>query len=599
MPLLNVTSIPYTGAPTTSSPLSVSGDFQNIQASPEAFGASSARTLSGLGSAFEKAGDSLAAIAIDRQNIFNKVAATEASNQMQDRLNSILYGDPNIPGDTGFHGKQGRNALDAYPSARDNINKAFDQARSGLQNPIQQLLFDSEMRRQRAYSLSDIGRHYDAQFKQYATDQSVAEQKLGVQQAVSAAAAGDYGRFNEGLAKSITSIYAQGQRDGWSQEKIDEKVQEVRISGVREWIKALSVTAPNDALSFLENNKDALAAGEYAAIEHSLREEAAKERADRAARGENMRGQRFQPDPGAVAPNEVQSYLGTLGASSNETALLTSAAESESGFNPNQTHDGGIGFGLFGHNGSRLAAMKREAGTDKPTWQQQVKFALNELRSRPEGSRVNSAKTASELTDLQLEYEQPKIPQRAERLTATERYMVNTATAPTALAPPGTVALTAVGDSIAVQQLPYGVTGKADAPFKSPTQALLPGFTAGVGDSTTRVAARIASLPKSQIQGQIVFNSTGASNSPDDLAPVAAQLQELHNKGAAQILVPGVGPGVKNSSKVNTELARIAGENHALFFVPKIKWQKDGIHPASAKEMQAEALRVLKESSGE
>ena len=47
------------------------------------------------------------------------------------------------------------------------------------------------------------------------------------------------------------------------------------------------------------------------------------------------------------------SYLKSIGASDNEAIVLTAAAASESTFNPAAKHDGGIGFGLYGHNGAR------------------------------------------------------------------------------------------------------------------------------------------------------------------------------------------------------------------------------------------------------
>jgi hypothetical protein len=111
---------------------------------------------------------------------------------------------------------------------------------------------------------------------------------------------------------------------------------------------------------------------------------------------------------GGVDPSQVYGYLtNDLKATPNEAALLTSAAGSESGFDPTKTHDGGIGYGMFGHNGDRLTAMQQMAGTNTPGWQDQLKFSLDELRNRPEGAQVNDAKTPEQLTDLQMKFEQP------------------------------------------------------------------------------------------------------------------------------------------------------------------------------------------------
>lgn len=120
------------------------------------------------------------------------------------------------------------------------------------------------------------------------------------------------------------------------------------------------------------------------------------------------RGALDSSDPGKASPKSMYQHLLSRGATPNEALVLTGAAASESGFNDSASHDGNTGYGLFGHNGGRLAAMRREAGTDRPTWQQQADFALKELRSRPEGARVNSAQSAEELANVQMAFERPR-----------------------------------------------------------------------------------------------------------------------------------------------------------------------------------------------
>ncbi len=113
-------------------------------------------------------------------------------------------------------------------------------------------------------------------------------------------------------------------------------------------------------------------------------------------------------DPGKPSPVALFSFLQAQGASRNEALMLTGAAASESGLNPNVPHDGGIGLGLFGHNGDRLQAMRAMAGSDRPDWRQQASFALKELRSRPEAALVAAAKTPEELAAAQMHFEQPQ-----------------------------------------------------------------------------------------------------------------------------------------------------------------------------------------------
>lgn len=115
-----------------------------------------------------------------------------------------------------------------------------------------------------------------------------------------------------------------------------------------------------------------------------------------------------QSAPGMPSPKGMFDYLTSIGASKNEALMLTGAAASESGLNPTAWHDNNTGYGLFGHRLGRLDAMRQDAGSFAPNWQQQAAFALKELRSRPEGAAVNAAKDVTELTRAQMAFEQPQ-----------------------------------------------------------------------------------------------------------------------------------------------------------------------------------------------
>lgn len=137
------------------------------------------------------------------------------------------------------------------------------------------------------------------------------------------------------------------------------------------------------------------------------------------------------PIPGGPSASSHYSYLKSIGASDNEAIVLTAAAAAESTFNPAAKHDGGIGFGLYGHNGARRDLMIQRYGV-APTWQNQAQFALNELRTRPEGLKVNEAKTVQDLTNIQMAFEAPQgyepgAPQKGHnytgRFATTERFV--------------------------------------------------------------------------------------------------------------------------------------------------------------------------------
>ena len=114
----------------------------------------------------------------------------------------------------------------------------------------------------------------------------------------------------------------------------------------------------------------------------------------------SYKGSLFSASNGGVAPAAHYAYLKAQGATDNEALMLTGAAASESGMNPNAPHDSGAGFGLYGHNTGRIDMR----GMD---WQQQASAALNELRSRPEAAMVNAAKSPGDLAKAQMFFEQP------------------------------------------------------------------------------------------------------------------------------------------------------------------------------------------------
>ncbi len=149
-----------------------------------------------------------------------------------------------------------------------------------------------------------------------------------------------------------------------------------------------------------------------------------------------------------------------------------------------------------------------------------------------------------------------------------------------------------VGDSIAVQQINHKGAG-VTAPYKG--EGLGPaGSTARVGDSPETVLARIKTQDKVPAT---VFLSSGASNNPDQAGFVGDQIDELKAKGAQDIVVPGVGPGVKNAAAVNASLRSVVEQHGGTFFQPQVRWQQDGVHPAEVDKVREQGLQALASKS--
>ena len=115
--------------------------------------------------------------------------------------------------------------------------------------------------------------------------------------------------------------------------------------------------------------------------------------------------------PSSPSPQGMYSHLLAQGATKGEALMLTGAAASESDFDTGAVHDHGVGYGMFGHNGSRLLAMKNYAsktGGSLSDWRTQANFALQELRSRPEGLAAAKATTPEQVALAQMHYEAPQ-----------------------------------------------------------------------------------------------------------------------------------------------------------------------------------------------
>ncbi len=74
----------------------------------------------------------------------------------------------------------------------------------------------------------------------------------------------------------------------------------------------------------------------------------------------------------------VASYLISKGVSPVQAQGIVMNVADESAFNPSAVGDSGQSYGLFQHYGPRQQALFRASGTNTPTWQQQIDYALSE-----------------------------------------------------------------------------------------------------------------------------------------------------------------------------------------------------------------------------
>ena len=115
-------------------------------------------------------------------------------------------------------------------------------------------------------------------------------------------------------------------------------------------------------------------------------------------------------------------------------------------------------------------------------------------------------------------------------------------------------------------------------------------FNAKVGRQPHEVEREIASTPGLLIRDCSVILSCGISNNPAGLSHAYAQIALLLEKGAARVVVLGVGPGNDKvdltgvNDKMRDHIA-IACAGQPVLFVGPITNTRDGVHPWSFDQL--------------
>lgn len=421
----------YSPVPSVEPSLTVPNDYQHQQASPNDFGAQ-------VGAAEQNLGQSTEQVALQ----YTSIASTQKANDFLDFAQKRLYGDPNDPNNPGAMNMRGADAMSAIASATQDIQQKRKEITTGL-SPIGQQEFERATFNMDRSMIASAASHARAAQNEWADGQATVQQQNGLRGIADGAERGDLDLVNASRQSVISGTVGrmQAKYGTLSPEMMQSAVDQGKGLAAESHVRALIPTNPARAAAVLETEKPFLTGQQYEVLSNQLKTKATLD--DGSNLANYALGLGPKPTPlsadkptragggeaasGGLSADAHYNYLTSIGASPNEAALLTSAAASESSFRPDIPHDGGIGYGLYGHNGARLAAMRQDAGTDTPGWQAQAKFALGELRSRPEGAAVNSAQTPEALTDLQMQFEQPNRNinngNYAGRLAATREYM--------------------------------------------------------------------------------------------------------------------------------------------------------------------------------
>lgn len=456
------------GAAPTVNPTPLQGnDYERIQASPDAFGAQIGRAEAGLGQAVEGAGTTGLDILTQQQDLQDEIHSSEVNTDLANKITDRY---------SQFAKLQGRAAQDALPQFKADIDALQKQAVGAAGNLKSQAMIAKSS----AFLTDSYYRyatnHADQQFDTWQRDTATRRAATMGGQASIAATNGDVQGLDAFLNASDDEVrkLKEGIK-GYDPDALAADLSKNRGRNVANAVEQLALvgtagTGPNldMAKAVFEKYKDQMDPESRLAVEKYLApkmlQRQAQTNADLILGGPGLmptpggsspiqgpghgRGSinapyllplDQAPHNGGPSPQNLYTYLTSKGATRNEALMLTSAAANEGVMNPNAVHDGGIGFGLWGHNRERLAAMQMMYGKN-PTWQQQADYALHELRARPEGALVNSATTPVELANAEMHYEQPRAYTRQDP-QAGENYngRLNTIRYFTKLAAPGDV----------------------------------------------------------------------------------------------------------------------------------------------------------------
>jgi hypothetical protein len=317
MPTVPAANLPYTGVPTAEPQVGVPSRFQTERATPEDFGAGVGAAVSNLGQQIGRGADVLAENAIRIQEQFNQVAASDATNKYQDNETKLMYGDPNSPGDVGFFGKKGEEAMRALPQVRDQILKLREGLRTGLQNPRQQIMFDSETRRLQAVTLSRMGEHYDREFNTYRGHVADAKIKNADSALGQAIAADDEPAatlaVKQRMEAELEKLRVQGLAN--NPDAVNAALQNARGDFVKVRAEALALKNPLAAVEYVKRNINALKGDEANQLLGRYR-----------ARGDALQA---QVDAGLIQAPSRPAYEGKGGSSVDRFLDLAEDKESK------------------------------------------------------------------------------------------------------------------------------------------------------------------------------------------------------------------------------------------------------------------------------
>lgn len=284
-------ALDYESYPTAQPSGAPGGDYENIQASPSAFGALTGRAVQGLGEGIEKAGDTGLDTLMKMQQIDDRTHGAELHSWFSDRATDLSEA---------FLEKKGRAAKDALPTYKDDLNDLFSQAKAQAGNRNTELLLETQTRTlmDRLYG---VGSHHAAtqQDQWQATTARDSAKSYGD----SASLYASQGRFDDvrqSLFASDQETRNLAESMGFEGPALDAQVAKNRGGNVKNIVEQMAnAEGPNGgfmaASKWYQGQADTIDAGSRVAIENYLKGGLAKIAGEKIA--DDKMGRPSQPAP--------------------------------------------------------------------------------------------------------------------------------------------------------------------------------------------------------------------------------------------------------------------------------------------------------------
>lgn len=174
----------------TVAPQGDAAPYENVQASPSAFGGAIGQAESGAGAELQHSGNQLMDVALHQQGMINDALSQSAETQYVGALGK-LTGD--------YRSKEGLDAVSALPKMTQDISALRQQILQSIPNPAAQRAFNTLSQRHEAFALSDSNSYAAQQIKQASLVSSKASINTSIANAGSLNVAGDDKRFSDSL----------------------------------------------------------------------------------------------------------------------------------------------------------------------------------------------------------------------------------------------------------------------------------------------------------------------------------------------------------------------------------------------------------------